>query len=56
VVKHLWNFATVDDVGRQAGRKGTLKESTVKVIPKYLVKNTLVEGGVKAVVPVQGKY
>jgi len=36
--KHLWNFVTVDDVGRQAGRKGTLKEPTVEVIQNTWLK------------------
>jgi hypothetical protein len=55
VVKNLWYFAIVDDVGGKLGRKGTLKETTVKVVPEDLIKDALVVGGIEGVVSVQGE-
>jgi hypothetical protein len=45
----------MDNVSRETGRKGTLKKTTVEVIPKNLVENTLVKGSIESIIAVQGK-
>lgn len=47
-------FAGVDHIGGKGGRKGTLKPTTVSVVPEDLVEDALVVGREETIVPIEG--